>query len=690
MRIGTMFFVSMLSVGGLGAVLGGQVLVAESREAADRRVAIDAVETSSALLKALNLVSVERAPTLVALSQESAVSPPLATAITAARSASDTMLQKAIADAKNLPDGDKIEKDMSRLVAAVAAARAGVDRELAVPSRERNAAQVAQYLPTMNSSVSAFDPILSQLDARAASGDSHILLLLQFARSVQEMRLALGGKAALLTVPLGAGRPLTSAELTTADQLDGRVQTERKRVELLLSQVGDSPRVATAWTAAAGAFGEIEFILSRQVANSRAGKPYDIAGADLARTAPSTLISALQARDAALDEAVTHARNAGDAAVMTLLLSGGVVAALLGLLVTVILLLRRLVVRPLERLTHVVAAIARGEYQLSVDDNGRENEIGQMAAAVETLRVNAIAAAALSQESERARAEREARTTQIEALTRRFDDASRVLVDTVRSGAMRMRDQASASAQSASSASTTCSEVQQASNAALLNVQTVATAAEELSASIAEIASQVGNSSRVAAEAVDAASKANERVSGLADASERIGQVVRLISEIAAQTNLLALNAAIEAARAGEAGKGFAVVAAEVKALAGQTAKATDDIAAQVAAIQAEAGEAVDSIRGISLTIGNVNAIASGISAAVEQQNAATAEIARNVNEAARGTRDVLGRIQAVGQAINHSETSVEDLQTALSGLSNHADALTHEIASFLEAVRAA
>lgn len=690
MKIGKMFFVSMFSVGVLGTVLAGQVLVASFLEAANRRVAAHAVDTSSALLKAINLLSVERAPTLVALSQESAASPPLATAIAAARGASDAMVDTVIAGVKDLPDGDRTEKDISRLVAAVAAARAGVDRELAVPSRERNAAQVAQYLPTMNSSVTAFDPILSRLASLAASGDSEILILLQFARSVQDLRLILGNRAALLTVPLGVGRPLTSAELTTADQLDGRAIAERRRIELLLGQVGGAPNVAAAWTAAAGAFGEIEPVLRREVENSRTGKPYGITGADLSRTAPATLGRALQARDAALDEATSLARKEGDAAVMTLLLSGGVGAALLGLLVTVTMLLRRLVVRPLERLTHVVAAIARGDYRLTVEGTDRKNEIGQMAVAVETLRVNAIAAAELSLESERARADREARATHIEALTRRFDEASRALVDTVRSGATQMRAQASASAQSASSASMTCSEVQHASNAALLNVQTVATAAEELSASIGEIASQVGNSSRVAAEAVDAATKANERVSGLADASERIGQVVRLISEIAAQTNLLALNAAIEAARAGEAGKGFAVVAAEVKALAGQTAKATDDIAAQVAAIQAEAGEAVASIRGISLTIGDVNAITSGISAAVEQQNAATAEIARNVNEAARGTRDVLGRIDAVGQAINHSEASVEDLQAALSGLSDHADALTQEIARYLEAVRAA
>jgi len=179
-------------------------------------------------------------------------------------------------------------------------------------------------------------------------------------------------------------------------------------------------------------------------------------------------------------------------------------------------------------------------------------------------------------------------------------------------------------------------------------------------------------------------------VQGLSAAAQKIGDVVKLISDIASQTNLLALNATIEAARAGEAGKGFAVVASEVKGLANQTAKATEEISAQVAAMQGATSEAVTAIQGIGGTIGTINEIATTIAAAVEEQGAATQEIARNVQGAAEGTHQVSANIVGVNQAAAETGAAADQVLTSAEELGRQAETLRADIDSFLAEIRAA
>jgi methyl-accepting chemotaxis protein len=115
--------------------------------------------------------------------------------------------------------------------------------------------------------------------------------------------------------------------------------------------------------------------------------------------------------------------------------------------------------------------------------------------------------------------------------------------------------------------------------------------------------------------------------------------VVETITEISEQVNLLALNATIEAARAGEAGKGFAVVANEIKELAKQTSAATLEIKEKIQNIQGSTDGTVKGINEISEVIRSVNEIVGTIATAVEEQSAATKEIASNIAQASRGSR---------------------------------------------------
>jgi methyl-accepting chemotaxis protein len=197
------------------------------------------------------------------------------------------------------------------------------------------------------------------------------------------------------------------------------------------------------------------------------------------------------------------------------------------------------------------------------------------------------------------------------------------------------------------------------------NLQTVATGAEETGASIKEIARNATDAATFATSAVKVAETMTATVSKLGDSSTEIGQVIKVITSIAQQTNLLALNATIEAARAGEAGKGFAVVANEVKELAKETAKATEDISCKIEAIQTDSKAAVDAIVSISSVINHINDISGTIATAVEEQNATTNEMARNVSEAAHGSGEITSNIAGVAEAARGTSRGSADTQKA-------------------------
>jgi methyl-accepting chemotaxis protein len=207
--------------------------------------------------------------------------------------------------------------------------------------------------------------------------------------------------------------------------------------------------------------------------------------------------------------------------------------------------------------------------------------------------------------------------------------------------------------------------VTQASEQVNKNLQTVAAGTEEMGASIKEIAKNATESAKVATAAVKVAETTTATVAKLGESSIEIGQVIKVITSIAQQTNLLALNATIEAARAGEAGKGFAVVANEVKELAKETAKATEDISRKIEAIQGDTKAAVEAIASISGIINHVNDISNTIATAVEEQNATTNEMARNVSEAAHGSGEITENVAGVAEAAAGTSRGAADTQKA-------------------------
>jgi methyl-accepting chemotaxis protein len=343
----------------------------------------------------------------------------------------------------------------------------------------------------------------------------------------------------------------------------------------------------------------------------------------------------------------------------------------------------RAVLAPMQRL-------AAGDLAAEIPHRGEPTEMGRIADAVQVFKESGLEARRLAALQAEADAAKMRRAALLDRISRSFEAEAGALTEELAAAATEMEATASTMTDLAERTNRQAVTVSAAAEQTSGNVQQVATATEEMAASVKEIGGQVTHSAEIAAGAVTRARQADGIIQNLSDSADRIGAAAGLISGIAAQTNLLALNATIEAARAGEAGRGFAVVAAEVKQLADQTARATAEIAERIGAIQTATRGAVEAVQGVGRTIGDMSGIATHIAAAMEEQGAATQEIARNVQEAARGTEQVTGHIGAVREGAGETGSAAAQVLGAARSLATRSDGLSRAVRSFLAEVRAA
>ncbi len=357
---------------------------------------------------------------------------------------------------------------------------------------------------------------------------------------------------------------------------------------------------------------------------------------------------------------------------------------LLGL-VGAMLLATRTITRPLDLLKRRMGDLSAGDYGVAIDGQGRKDEIGAMARAVQIFKENGLAVQRLEAETAEGRDASEAQRRQMEQeraarvreqerladeqrevmavlaeglellsdgdLTYRIDapvaEAYVKVCDDFNLAVSRLAETVRTIQATSGDVGNSAREINSGADDLSKRTEEQASSLEETAATTEELAASVKASAHASRQAVALAEEAMEvarkggaivgdaveAMNRIETASKKISDITSVIDEIAFQTNLLALNAAVEAARAGDAGKGFAVVASEVRTLAQRSGDAAKDITALISESGREVEQGVGLVRSAGEVLERIVAASGKVAATVSDISSASAEQANGIDE---------------------------------------------------------
>ena len=381
---------------------------------------------------------------------------------------------------------------------------------------------------------------------------------------------------------------------------------------------------------------------------------------------------------------------------------GGVLILTMAL-VTMYIATTRIVRHPLRQMLGAVDSLVAGRFNDPVPGKSRNDEIGAIAGAVETLRQGLVDKNAMEEEQRHQQAEQ---TFVVETLAaglkelsdgnldihmhEPFADGYDQLRQDFNAALVRLSEVIGAISASTRSIAGNVQEITGASNDLSRRTETSAATLEETAAALSELT----NSVKFAADGAQqtdslvggingemqlSSKTVNEAVAAMdaiGNSSNEINKIIEVISDIAFQTNLLALNAGVEAARAGEAGGGFAVVASEVRGLAQRSSDAAREIGQLISQSSGHVKEGIELVGRAGDALQSIISSIGGISEHVSK-------IASSTHEQATGIVEINSAVGKMDQVQQRNAAMFEETAAACTALNDETQRLEAMVGQF-------
>jgi signal transduction histidine kinase len=267
--------------------------------------------------------------------------------------------------------------------------RRQTDAAVLKPLAERSAALGPKWVAEGGELTQSIDGLSEVLASDIVRGDPFIAEMMKLKQLAWAMRDAAGLDRLLIGLAI-AKQSLPPDTRTQLIELSGRVGAAWKIIETDTRLMSLPPSVVEAIGVARRLyFGEVRAKRKQIIDALSAGKSPGAAGAQWIAIPNNDLVPLISVANAAFDATERYASTAADAAQRQFLLATLLVMIFLAFGVFAFLIVIRRVTHPMAQMTAAVRAVAAGDLDRRIPFVGRDDEIGDLAKALEVFRDNA-------------------------------------------------------------------------------------------------------------------------------------------------------------------------------------------------------------------------------------------------------------------------------------------------------------
>ena len=559
------------------------------------------------------------------------------------RAAEQVGLQGSIGALKlvEFPAGSTAVAEFEQNMRKLAALQKETESALSMPKAQRRAGLADEFLKHADGFIVQIERLSKQMGDMVRLRDGYVDQLIHLKDLAWVTRQNSGDAGSLVSNTLGG---IVAPDVMMKYQVNiGRAKSHFEVVQEFSAGLPLPPRFRTAIEdAKKGIFSDDHIGKQLSILNTvLAGKKPDIDTATWSPISTGRQATLQQIAEVVLETIRDYATGQYASARRSLIVQLGLLVVALAISGVAMLVISRRISQPLTMLQNVMVRIAGGDFNASLPEIERRDEIGRIMTAFNTM-VGQVRST----------------ITGVKQSAREVTNASSEIAEATTDLSQRTEEQAASLEETSASMEQISATVKKnAENAQQANTSAMATQ---------EVADRGGD---VVARAVSAMAKIEE-------SSQKIADIIGVIDEIARQTNLLALNAAVEAARAGEAGRGFAVVASEVRSLAQRSSQAAKDIKDLITNSNSQVKDGVDLVNQAGTALGEIVESIKTVAAIVS-------EIANASGEQATGLEQISKALTQMDEVTQQNSALVEENAATAKTLETQAQAMDEQVAFF-------